>query len=117
VPRWRDCKVADKQLDRDSKRGRLRCQALRVYDEWLANRRAELVELKSNLLGRLRLDSQKSGNSASQSYGCHGREHSIGFLSKRLPLFLRQIMSDHFQGEISTPESPPADRQLRILVA
>lgn len=30
---------------------RLRCPALRAYDEWLANRRAEFVELKSDLLG------------------------------------------------------------------
>ena len=82
-----------------------------VHDEWIANRWAELIELKSDLSVRLRFDSQQTDNSGPQPFGCQGREHSGRFLSERSFLFLRQIMSNHFQGEVS------AARNHRLLTA
>jgi len=79
---------------------RLRCPALRVRYEWIANRRTELVELESHLLRRIRLGSRQTGNSATRFHRHKVCEHSSSFLGKCSLRSFRQIMPQHFQRNI-----------------
>lgn len=72
-----------------------------MHNEWIANRRTEFVELKSDLLGFFHLDAEQATNSAPRFCGHPMGEHRRSFLGEFSLLFFREVMAQYFQDEIS----------------
>lgn len=75
---------------------------LQIQDKWIANRRAEFVELQNNLRRRVPLDPQNTGDFGPRFHGHQTGEHSRGFFGECSPSFFSQIMADYFEREIRT---------------
>lgn len=63
-----------------------------VHDEWIADRRAEFVELKSDPLGSVHRDSEHSGNPPPRSHGYEMGERKSGFFGECFLPFFRRVM-------------------------
>ena len=72
-----------------------------VHNEWIADRQAEFVELKSDPLGRVHRDSEHSGNPPLRSSGYEMGERKSGFFGECSLPFFRKVMADYFQGKVS----------------